>query len=86
MYVCMYVCIRMGFPSGSVVKNPPTNAGNMSSIPGSGRLNWRFNLQDSPGGGDGNPLQYPCWEILWTEGSGGLQFMESQKSWTQLRT
>ena len=49
----------MGFPGGSVVKNPPTNAGNMSSIPGSGRLNWRFNLQDSPGGGDGDPLQYP---------------------------
>ena len=29
-------------------KNPPANAGNMGSIPGSGR---------SPGGGHGNPLQ-----------------------------
>ena len=42
----------VGFPGGSVVKNPPASAGNTgdaSSIPGSGR---------SPGGGNGNPLQY----------------------------
>ena len=32
-----------GFPGGSVVKNPPANAGDMSSIPGSGEdptCNW----------------------------------------------
>ena len=40
----------MGFPGGSVVKNPPADTGDESSIPGSGR---------SPGGGNGNPLQYP---------------------------
>ena len=34
-------------------ENPPANAGNMGSIPGSGR---------SPGGGHGNPLQYSCLE------------------------
>ena len=34
-----------------VVMNPPANAGNMGSIPGSGR---------SPGEGNGNPLQYSC--------------------------
>ena len=39
--------LTMGFPRGSVVKNPPANAGDVSSIPGSGR---------SPGGGNGNPL------------------------------
>ena len=39
----------MGFPGGSVVKNLPTKAGDAGSIPGSGR---------SPGGGNGNPLQY----------------------------
>jgi len=39
----------MGFPGGSVVKNPPTNTGGKGSIPGSGR---------SPGEGNGNPLQY----------------------------
>ena len=43
----------MGFPGGSVVKNPPANAGDASSIPGAGR---------SPEGGTGNPLHYPCLE------------------------
>ena len=38
-----------GFPGGSVVKNPPVNAGDVGSIPGSGR---------PPGEGNGNPLQY----------------------------
>ena len=39
---------------GSVVKNPPVNAGDagdMGLIPGSGRC---------PRGGNGNPLQYSC--------------------------
>ena len=40
-----------GFPGGSVVKNPPTNAEDAGSIPGLGR---------SPGEGNGNPLQYSC--------------------------
>ena len=39
------------FPGDSVVKNLPANAGDMGSIPGSGR---------SPGRGKGNPLQYSC--------------------------
>jgi len=46
----------MGFPGGSVVKNPSANAGDTrdaGSISGSGR---------SPGGGHGNPLQYSCLE------------------------
>ena len=43
----------MDFPGGSVVKNPPANAGNMGLIPGWGRF---------PGGGNGNPLQYSCWD------------------------
>ena len=34
-------------PGGQVVKNPPANAGDADSIPGSGR---------SPGGGNGNTL------------------------------
>ena len=41
-----------GFPDGTVVKNPPANtrdAGDQDLIPGSGR---------SPGGVNGNPLQY----------------------------
>ena len=40
----------MGFSSGSVVKNPPANARDMGSTPGSRRF---------PGGGNGNPLRYP---------------------------
>jgi len=28
--------LQEDFPGGSVVKNPPANAGNMGSIPGSG--------------------------------------------------
>jgi len=39
----------MGFPSGSVVKILPANAGDMGLIHGSGK---------SPGEGNGNPLQY----------------------------
>ena len=39
------------FPGGSAVKNPPANAGDVGSIPGSGR---------SPGEGNGNPLQFSC--------------------------
>ena len=43
--------IQLGFPGGSVVKNPPANAENMGWISGSER---------SPGEGNGNPLQYSC--------------------------
>ena len=42
-----------GFPGGSVVKNPPANAGDMDSVPRSGRF---------LGEGNGNPLQYSSWE------------------------
>ena len=44
----------MAFPGGSVVKNPPGNAGDardLGSFPGLGRF---------PGGGNGNPLQHSC--------------------------
>ena len=46
------------FPGGSV-NNLPVNAGDArdaGAIPGSAR---------SPGGGNGNLLQYPCLEIPW---------------------
>ena len=29
--------LRLGFPGGTVVKNPPANAGDMGSTPGPGR-------------------------------------------------
>ena len=50
MYIYAYVCTHMGFPGGSVVKNPLANAGDTGdagTVPESGR---------SPGGGNGNPL------------------------------
>ena len=46
----------LGFPGGTVVKNPPANAedaGDRASIPGSGRF---------PGVGNGNLFQYSCLE------------------------
>ena len=45
--------VKEGFPGDSMVKNPPANAGDTTSIPGSGR---------SPGEGNGNPFQYSCLE------------------------
>ena len=41
----------MGFPVGSVVKNPPASAGDLGSIPV---------LGSSPGEENGNPFQYSC--------------------------
>ena len=64
-------CIHhKGFPGGSVVKNPPANAEDAGFIPGLGR---------SPGEENGNPRQYSCLEIPWTEEPGGLQSMGSQR-------
>ena len=65
--ITLSLLVPWGFPGGSVVKNPPANAGDTKdtgSIPEPGR---------SPGVGTGNPLQYPCWKIAWTEGPGRLQ-------------
>ena len=42
-----------GFPGGSDGKESACNAGDQGSVPGLGR---------SPGGGNGNPLQYSCLE------------------------
>ena len=58
--------LTLGFPGGSVFTifftNTPANAGDSGDLglmPGSGR---------SPGGGNGNPLQYSCLEIPWLVG------------------
>ena len=48
-YRYMYNCYNWGFPGGSDSKVSVCNAGDVGSIPGSGR---------SPGEGNGNPLQY----------------------------
>ena len=49
----IYIPTLVGFPGGSEVKASACKAGDMGSVPGSGR---------SPGEGNGNPLQYSCLE------------------------
>ena len=55
-------------------KELPANAGDADLIPVLGR---------SPGGGNGNPLQYSCLENSRTEEPGGLWSKGSQKSHTK---
>ena len=50
--------ISKGFTGGSVVENPPANAGHSGLIPG---------LERSPAEGNGNPHPYSLGEIPWTE-------------------
>ena len=59
------------FPGSSVVKNPPVNAEDTDSIPGSleKRMATHFSIL--------------AWKIPWTEKPGGLQPMDSQKSGTR---
>ena len=56
-----------------VVKNPPTNAGDirdMGSIPGLGRY---------PGGGNSSHSSILVWRIPWTEEPGGIQSIGSPR-------
>ena len=81
LYECIYWVgqkVRLGFsitaygvfPGGSVGKQFTCNAGDPRSIPGSGR---------SPGGGNGNPLQYSSLENPMDRRTCGLQSMGSQR-------
>ena len=63
----------MGFPGGSMVKNPPANTGDADSIPGSGRF---------PGEGNGNPLQYSCLKNPMERGAWWTTVHGVAKSWT----
>ena len=49
----MYILRALGFPGGSDGKEPACNAGDLGSLPGSGR---------SPGEGNGYPFQYSSLE------------------------
>ena len=59
-----------GFPGGSEVKASASNAGDLGSIPGSGR---------SPGEGMATHSSTLAWRIPWMEKPGRLQSMESQR-------
>ena len=60
-----------------MVKNPPANAGDADSIPGSGR---------SPGEGNDNSLQYSCLENPMDRRVGRLQFTGLQRVGHDLST
>ena len=61
-----------------MVKNPPANnagaIGEAGPIPESGK---------SPGGGHGNPLQYPCLENPMDRGAWQATVCGVAKNWTQ---
>jgi len=67
----MLIWLIIDFPSDAAVRestgqDPPDSG----LIPG---------LERSPGEGNGNPLQYSCLEIPWTEKPCGQQFMGLQE-------
>ena len=64
-----------GFPGGSDSKESTCSAGDLGSIPGSGR---------SLGKGNGNPLQYYCLENPTDRGAWQAKVHAVTKSWTQL--
>ena len=83
-YICsLHLCLNFCFANKNIYaiwgslplwlssKESACNAGDMGSVPGSGR---------SPGGRHDNPLQYSCLENL-TEELGRLQSIAPHKSW-----
>ena len=74
MYI--YILVHISLASHcSVDKELAGSTGNSGSISGWGR---------SPGGGNGNPLQYSCWRIPWTQEPCRLDHRVT-KSQTQLK-
>ena len=67
--------MNSGFLGGSVVKNPPANAGDTGLIPG---LEYPLEKEMA------THSSILASEISWTEEPGELQTMGSQKSQTQL--
>ena len=63
--------LALGFPAGSESEESACNVGDPGSVPESGR---------SSGEGNGNPLSILAWRIPWTEESGELQSMGSQRA------
>ena len=53
---------------------PKEGSGGNAGDPG-----WTPGLGRSPGEGNGNPFQYSCWKIPWTEEPGRLQSLMSQR-------
>ena len=75
---CVFVCKCVGFPDGTVVKNPPANVGDtrdMGLIPGSRR---------SHAGGNTNSLQYSYLENSMDRGARQAIVHGVTKNQTQL--
>ena len=64
----------IGFPGGSDGKESACNAGDLGSIPGSGK---------SPGEGNGYPLHYSCLENFMDREDWWAIVHEVAKNWTQ---
>ena len=79
------IYISKGFPGGTVVKNPPANAGDARDT---GLI---LESRSSNGGRNGKPLppSILAWRLPWTEEPGGLQSMGSQRvrhDWARTHT
>ena len=71
------ISIPQRVPGGSDHKESACNAGDLDSIPGSGRF---------PGEGNGHPLQYSCLENSTDRGAWRATVQEVIKSWTDWAT
>ena len=68
--------MAFGLPQWLSSKESAYNAGDTGLVPGSG---------GSPGGGDGNPLQYSCLENPMDRGAWQATVHRVRKNWTQLK-
>ena len=75
LLLLLLLVLLKGFSGGSAVKNKPANSGDVCSIPGLGR---------SPGGRNGNPLQYSCLENSMDRGVWWATVHGVTKTWTKL--
>ena len=73
--IARFLLNTMDFPHGSDGKESTCNAGDLSSIPGSGR---------SPEEGNSNRLQYSCLENFMDRGAWWAKVHGFAKSWTRL--
>ena len=81
-HICMYIYVyymhiiyTWGFPGSSDSKEFTCNTGDLGSMPGLGR---------SPGGGQGNPLQYIHLENPWLWYTGSQRVGHSWSNWARM--
>ena len=73
---CQNKSLFMGFLGGSAVKNPPAMLDTQV---------WSQSQEDSPIGGQGNPLLYSCWGNPTNRGDWRATVHGVAKSWTWLK-